>query len=128
MVITAGGLALLAAVRPSTPGLLALLAVVGIGLGLFTPSNNAAIMGAAPREHAGVASGVLNMTRGVGTALGLAVTGLIFGASGGQAVAVGSLGRAFSVTAFTLAGVALVAAMVAATRPQAPHEVTATNR
>jgi len=36
--------------------------------------------GGVPRESSGLASGVLNMTRGVGTALGLALTGLVFGA------------------------------------------------
>jgi MFS family permease len=54
------------------------LALVGIGLGAFTPANNAAIMSSAPIGHAGVLSGLLNMTRGVGTALGVALTGMIY--------------------------------------------------
>ena len=41
-------------------------------------------MGAAPEEQAGVASGVLNMTRGLGTALGLAVTASVFAGNGGN--------------------------------------------
>ena len=53
------------------------LAALGVGLGLFTLANNAAIMGAAPREEAGVASGVLNMTRGMGTSMGQAFAALI---------------------------------------------------
>ena len=53
-------------------------------MGLFTSPNNASIMGAAPGQQAGMASGVLNMTRGLGTALGLAVTGSIFAGGGGR--------------------------------------------
>ncbi len=71
MATSAGALAVLGVLRPSTPVFLVLLAVVGIGLGLFTPPNNAAIMGSVPQEQSGLASGVLNMTRGMGTALGL---------------------------------------------------------
>ncbi len=65
-----------------------------MGLGLFIPPNNTAIMSTAPRSQAGTASGVLNMTRGLGTALGLALTGLVFGdfAAGGTA-AVSEHGR-----------------------------------
>lgn len=50
----------------------------GAGLGLSTAPNNAATMGAIPKESSGVGSGVLNMARGLGTALGLALTGLVF--------------------------------------------------
>ena len=64
-----------------------LLAIVGTGLGLFIPPNNAAIMGSVPQEQSGLASGVLNMTRGMGTALGLALTGLVFDLSGGRLLA-----------------------------------------
>lgn len=46
-------------------------------LGAFTPPNNAAIMGAAPRHRLGVAGGILNMTRGLGTTLGVAATGAV---------------------------------------------------
>jgi MFS family permease len=53
MVTVAGGLALLGALRPSTPGFLLLLAVVGMGLGFFTPPNNAAIMGSVPQGQSG---------------------------------------------------------------------------
>ena len=45
MSIAAVGLTTLSLLRPTTPVFLVLLAVVGIGLGLFTPPNNASIMG-----------------------------------------------------------------------------------
>jgi MFS family permease len=59
------------------PEVLALLLVLGVGLGLFTPPNNSAIMGSAPQRQLGVAGGILNMTRSIGTSLGVALTGAI---------------------------------------------------
>jgi MFS family permease len=53
------------------------LALAGAGLGAFVPLNNAAVMSAAPRSRVGVLSGVLNTTRCLGTALGVAVPGLL---------------------------------------------------
>jgi MFS family permease len=121
---TAGGMALvvagltgLAVARPATAGFLGLLVVVGVGLGCFTPLNNATVMGAAPPEQSGVASGVLNMTRGMGTALGLAVTGLVFDVAGGTSSTRADVDRAFAVTAAFLAVVALAAGVVSGLRP-----------
>jgi len=71
-----GGLAF---AERSSVAVVVLLAGIGVGLGLFTPANNAAIMAAAPREHSGMAGGILNLTRGLGTAIGVAVTGLVLG-------------------------------------------------
>ncbi len=56
---------------------LGLLALLGIGFGLFTPPNNAAVMGSAPAHRLGVAGGILNMARGIGTSLGVAATGAV---------------------------------------------------
>jgi EmrB/QacA subfamily drug resistance transporter len=116
MALTAGALAVMAAVRPATPGFVVLLALEGVGLGLFTSPNNASIMGAAPGHHAGMASGVLNMTRGIGTALGLAVTGSVFTATGGGTGMPGAAEHAFSVTAFVLAAVALASGVASGLR------------
>jgi MFS family permease len=52
------------------------LALVGIGLGVFTPSNNSMIMGAVPADAAATGGGLLNLTRGLGTALGVAAVTL----------------------------------------------------
>ena len=54
------------------------LVVLGIGMGMFTPPNNSAIMGAAPREKLGLAGGILNMTRSLGLIFGVDISGLIF--------------------------------------------------
>jgi len=85
--LTVGGLALAAAgsfeiaLRHGTLGLLVGLALLGLGLGTFIPANNATIMLASPPGHAGVVSGILNMTRGIGTALGVAVAGAVYAAA-----------------------------------------------
>jgi EmrB/QacA subfamily drug resistance transporter len=116
MALVTTGLVALGVERPGTPGLLLLLATIGCGLGLFTSPNNATIMGATPPAQAGMASGVLNMSRGLGTALGLAFTGLLFTISGGGNSPVQSA-HAFSITTLALAGVAGVAGAVAALAP-----------
>jgi MFS family permease len=114
MALVAGALCVLAVPELPRPLFLFALAVVGAGLGLFTAPNNASVMGSVPRQQAGVASGVLNMTRGMGTALGLACTGLVFGLAGGDAVVASAARHAFSITALFLALVALVALTLAA--------------
>ncbi len=58
--------------------LVAELIVLGIGMGMFTPPNNSAIMGAAPREKLGVAGGILNMMRSLGLIFGVDISGVIF--------------------------------------------------
>ncbi|MGA4792524.1 MFS transporter [Nocardia sp. AB354] len=52
------------------------LAVLGVGLGMFIPGNNAAIMTAVPEHRSGTAGGLVNMARGLGTAGGVAVVTL----------------------------------------------------
>jgi EmrB/QacA subfamily drug resistance transporter len=116
MAMVSSGLLVLGLLRPGTVGIVVLLAVIGAGLGLFTSPNNAAIMAAAPGRQAGLASGVLNMSRGLGTALGLAVAGLVFTVSGGDVAGPGRADHAFTVTALVLAGIAAVAGVVASLR------------
>ncbi len=53
------------------------LALVGAGVGAFIPLNNATVMRAAPRSRVGVLSGILNTTRCLGTALGVALPGVL---------------------------------------------------
>ena len=49
----------------------------GLGMSFVMTPMSAAVMGAAPVDKAGVASGVLNTFRQVGVALGIAITGAI---------------------------------------------------
>jgi EmrB/QacA subfamily drug resistance transporter len=61
----------------AVPALVGFLTLLGVGLGLFTPPNNSSIMGSAPANRLGVAGGILNMTRSIGTSLGVAATGAV---------------------------------------------------
>jgi hypothetical protein len=49
-----------------------LLALLGAGLGVYIPANNAAIMAMIPTRLAATAGGMLNLARGLGTAVGVA--------------------------------------------------------
>jgi len=53
-------------------------APLGIGMGIFQSPNNSAVMGTAPRERLGVASGLLAITRTVGQTTGIAVLGAVW--------------------------------------------------
>ncbi len=81
-----------------------LLGLLGIGLGVYTPANNAEIMAAVPVGDAAAAGGMVNMTRGTGTALGVAVVTL--GLHGGTLLRSPEVGIALSMAA--LAAVALL--------------------
>jgi MFS family permease len=80
--LAAVGLLVLATRHDVLAGRLVGLALAGTGLGAFIPLNNAAVMSAAPRERAGMLSGVLNTARSLATALGVALAGLLYTASG----------------------------------------------
>src|SRR5262245_53317029 len=47
-------------------------------MGLFQSPNNSAIMGAAPRERLGVASGLLSISRTLGQTVGIAALGAVW--------------------------------------------------
>lgn len=84
------------------PGLAALpagLGLLGIGLGVYIPANNAAVAGAGRADQAGMLSGVVNLVRGMGTALGIGIASLLFVAGGADGLVV---------TMTTLAGMAVL--------------------
>jgi MFS family permease len=78
LVIAAGGAAVLLLGPPTTAAIVVALGVVGLGLGLFIPANNATVAGAGSAHQAGMVSGMLNMTRGIGTSLGVALIGTAY--------------------------------------------------
>jgi MFS family permease len=82
------------------------LGIAGIGLGLFVPPNNASVMVAARACDTGMASGLLNMARGLGTAFGVAAGAAAY-ASGG-----------FTRTCLILAAFAAHGAILAAVAPR----------
>jgi EmrB/QacA subfamily drug resistance transporter len=61
------------------------LAVTGGGQGLFMSPNTRTMMGAAPRQAQGEASGLLATGRVIGQSMSVALTGTIFAALGGAA-------------------------------------------
>ncbi len=54
------------------------LALLGLALGVFVPANNALVMKAVPATSAGTGGGMVNMTRGLGTAVGVAAVTLAY--------------------------------------------------
>lgn len=76
LLVTTAGVVAIAALAPSGVLLAVLLAVVGAGLGLFTPANNGGVMACARPDQSGAASGMLNTARGLGTAAGTAIAAL----------------------------------------------------
>jgi EmrB/QacA subfamily drug resistance transporter len=54
------------------------LAVMGVGMGLIVAPLTDAVLSEVPREHAGSASGLINTTGQMGTALGLGLVSLVF--------------------------------------------------
>lgn len=129
LLVTGAGL-LEIALRNDTTGLLIGLALAGLGLGAFTPANNATIMSAAPNGHTGVVGGVLNMTRGFGTALGVALASALYiagsGATGAGA-APESAARGLTVAGAVFGSIALAGA-VALLRVTAPPGSRAVRR
>ncbi|GGY08073.1 MFS transporter [Streptomyces anandii JCM 4720] len=86
--------------------LLPVLALTGLGLGMFTPANNAVIMSAIPARSSGTGGGLVNMTRGLGTALGVALVTLalhLAGSAGTQAGARSAAAILIAASAFALA-------------------------
>ncbi len=98
MILLSGGLLALGLLvtRGTLWHLAAALALVGLGIGIFVSPNNSALMGSAPRNRQGIASGVLATARNVGMVLGVGFAGAIFTTV---------LGRAGSPTAGLVAGV-----------------------
>ncbi|WP_434047707.1 MULTISPECIES: MFS transporter [Sorangium] len=115
MTALAVGLARLATLGPD-PGrasLLAALALVGLGSGLFTAPNNSRILGAAPRDQQGTAAGLLAEARNVGMLCGVAAAGAIFAALGGGRPGEAAAGDGFSAFGAAFRGTMLAASALA---------------
>jgi MFS family permease len=136
MVLIAAGLLLLGTIGEATSALqlVLYLAVLGLGMGMFSSPNTSAIMGCVPREQLGVASGTLSTMRVVGQSLSLAVMGALVATVASTAVLSelfsGTIGPAASASmegfvsgmnlAFTVsAGIALLGAVTSLARGKA---------
>ncbi len=60
------------------PDIVLLLAMIGVGMGLFQSPNNSIIMGSVPKNRLGIASGLLAMVRNLGMVTGTAISGAVF--------------------------------------------------
>ena len=79
MAIMSLGLFLLSRLGPdsSTSQILLSLGVTGLGTGIFISPNTSALLGSAPRQRQGIASGILATARNVGMVLGVGLAGAI---------------------------------------------------
>lgn len=97
------------------------LAVVGLGAGIFVSPNNSALLGAAPADRRGIASGVLATARNVGMVVGVGLVGAILttaqGHSTDEAAGVVSGLRWGFLSAVGLAAVGMVFSAVRGERP-----------
>lgn len=90
------------------------LAITGLGTGIFISPNTSALMGSAPRDRQGIASGILATARNVGMVLGIGMAGAIF-----TSLMTGDSRNIFSAISAALlsaSGVAAVGAVVSAVR------------
>jgi DHA2 family methylenomycin A resistance protein-like MFS transporter len=92
------------------------LVLMGVGAGLVAPSMNAAILASVPPSLSGIGAGVLNASRQVGTALGVAIFASLFHDQGKAA--------AVRVSLFW-AGAAYLVALALAARASKPAVVSA---
>ena len=115
-VVATGAAAALAVPAPHAVSVV-LLGLLGVGLGSYTPANNAEIMAAIPAGNAATAGGMVNMTRGIGTALGVAVVTL--GLHVGRMVSA-QPGAGQTVSMAVLAAAALAATWAGASRGRQP--------
>jgi EmrB/QacA subfamily drug resistance transporter len=126
MMILSLGLFLLSRLGPETPLplIVASLATVGVGVGMFGSPNGSAVMGAVPNERRGVASAVLSTARTLGNTLGLGLAGAIFTTvlAGAELTDPTYVIPAVSVAYATASGMALLGALTSATRPTTPRE------
>ncbi len=90
LLIIAGGCLALGTLNSHTPwwGFVLRMVPFGVGMGFFQSPNNSAIMGAAPRQQLGIASGLLSLSRTLGQTTGLPLMGAVFTA---RILAVGRL-------------------------------------
>jgi MFS family permease len=80
LLVLAGGCLAVSTLHAGVSGLgyILRIAPIGIGMGLFQAPNNSAIMERAPRNRLGVASGLLGLSRAMGTSTGLPLMGALF--------------------------------------------------
>ena len=87
-------------------------AALGLGMGLFQPPNNSAIMGALPRERLGSGGGMLATARTTGMAMGIALAGALFDVRAGGASGTGPFVAGYRVALLAGSALAIAAGLV----------------
>lgn len=99
------------------------LAVVGLGIGLFTSPNNSSVLGAVGPERRGVASGILSTARTLGNVLGIGMAGAVYATvlltSGEESPT--TIVRATNYGLLFTSGLALIGAITSFSRPGRSH-------
>jgi MFS family permease len=124
MALLALGLFLLSKMGPVTalPEVVFALSLLGLGTGIFISPNNSALLGAAPRQRQGVASGMLATARTFGMVLGVGFAGAVFTtvqAANLQSGADPALFKGFQVTFLIAACIAAAGIFTTSSRPPA---------
>jgi len=83
LALVAAGMLLLRrfSIDTSVTEIIPVLAVIGLGMGLFTIPNTSAIMGAVSQERLGTAAAMVGLLRQLGMSIGLAIAGSLFASS-----------------------------------------------
>jgi EmrB/QacA subfamily drug resistance transporter len=104
------GLFLLARLGPDSSALQVVLALctAGLGTGIFISPNTSGLMGSAPRNRQGIASGILATSRNVGMVFGVGLSGAIFTTILAQTPGIANAGlyQALQVSFLAVVGVA----------------------
>jgi DHA2 family multidrug resistance protein-like MFS transporter len=115
VVMTVGLLLLLfAPADAGLPDIAWRMAVTGLGFGFFQSPNNRLLIGSAPRERSGAASGMLATARLLGQTLGSALVALVFGLT--DATGPAGIARGAMAAVGLAAGFAALGAVVSAVR------------
>ncbi len=120
--LSAGALALMLVLPWHATSLAPLLALLGLGLGVHVPANNTLVMTAIPARSSGTGGGLVNMARGLGTALGVALVSLALQLPGGTHWPDGPQRAVLTLLA------AALAALAVARRNAAPSTLPGTGR
>lgn len=118
------GALLLAAVGPeATPGLAAVLALCGFGIGLTIPASLVAVQSAVPARHIGIATGIFAVFRSLGGACGLSLQGMLLARNGLDERSLIGLAssESFGQMALLGAGVAALGLTIACLQPPGLH-------
>jgi MFS family permease len=122
MLLVSLGLFLLSGLDGATPlgGIVAVQALMGLGIGLFSSPNSSAVLGAVPAQRRGVANGVLGTARTLGMVLGIGLAGAVYTTTlgpSGEPLAEGIL-RAAGAGLLVGSGVALLGVLTSAAPPR----------